>query len=410
MQTCPRCGFHNMNDAQRCLRCSSILSAAAIAPDPLAAPGREHFEDPLAPRRGARLLNILWRVAGPLGRLAHRVRGALAEPLPAHIEHRNIWLSGTLSILPGLGQLYNGQRKKALEFLLLEAAILALAAVTFRHPLSNLILLAALGVLILGWHDAVMTAKWINRHFMTWQRGVAFYCAWIFYVSVACLAFQFFGRHALLRFLYVQDDLVRPHLRRGEHIAVDVLSYLRRDPAVGDIVFFDPDPVTLENTQMSDRAIEWLEKNADLVKRPGGYLTIYAANAATKQNMVIVDPRGMIERVVAGPGERFERREGRFWRNGRLLTPPEEPLVQDQLPASFDLRAPPGHYVILFSYTGRDIDPVSLQGGIMTTAPRLNDEGWVARGWAEACVVPRERIQGRVWLVYQPPQARRLVR
>jgi signal peptidase I len=355
-----------------------------------------------------RLLDLFWRGVGPLARRWHLLRSRLASELPADLHDRNPWLAGALSIMPGGGQLYNHQPKKALLIFAVAGPMTALAVATLRHPLSNWILLAWLLVLIYGWHDAVMTAKQINRDPMTPQRRIALYCAWIFYICVLCLAFQFFGRHVLVRMFYIAHDHLVPTLNRGERIAVDVWSYLGREPAPGEVVLYDPPQIWMEDPTLTDRVMGYLARNAG---RIDSYLAVGAAGGMVhSQNMMIIDPGNAIERIVAGPGETFERRDGVFYRNREPVPPDRQPLVQDQIPWNFQLVAPPDHYIILLSYTGSGFDPTTTGDSFIARAPRLDDAQWIVHGWEKACVVPREAIMGRVWLVYQPPEGRRLIR
>ena len=378
MKTCRRCGFHNMDEERRCVRCRSILDGSMAAADPLDDPAAETMDfDPGEVPRRFRPANLLWRVAGPAGRRWWRLREALRSEIPTDIDERNPWLAGWLSFIPGMGQLYNRQPKKMLQVQLAVGAALGAAWATIYHPLSNWILLGTLGVLILAWHDAVMSAKRINRDYMTRQQSIAFFFAWIFFVSFFCIAVQFMGNHFLLRFYYMHSDLASPALVRGERVAVDMLSYHARSPRLGEVVYYKPTQITME--------------------RPSGGVML--------SDLLIVKPTDKIERVVAGPGQTFERREDGFYRDGVRVPPGEEPLVQDQLPGRFTLTAPPGHFVVLFSYTGGWMSPVGSR-----QAPPLNAPGWIIQGWREACVVPRKAIQGRVWCVYQPPPSRRWVR
>lgn len=371
MKTCPQCGFHHTDLDERCIRCGTYLDALNES-DPLTPAGRETFDFELG--KGPR-----WRLEWP-ARLVAAVRRrlfiwreALRSPLPMEIGERSMWTAGFLAILPGLGQIYNHQPKKAGLIFLFVGAILALAILTLYHPLSNYILLGYLLAVLYSFHDGVVTAKRINRDYLTWQHRTAFYFAWIFYVALFCFLFQWAMAYGVLQFRYISADPMAPFLSRGERVTVDLLSYALHRPRVGDVVLYDPPPLVME--LVGGVSSEWTS----------------------------VNPTSMIERIVAGPGQTFERRGGVFYRDGQPVGPGEQPIVQSEVTWDFKITAPKDSYVILFSYTfGKDW----LTGA---QAPSLNS-GAIKLKWEKTCLIPREDITGRVWFVYQPPQGRRFIR
>lgn len=391
MKTCPNCGFHHAEIDSTCLRCGTQLDPTHRI-DPLAPADRPAIELPR--RRGRRALDGPARLVGALRRRLFRLREALRSNPPKHLSRRKPWLAGALALLPGLGQLYNHQPKKAALMLAFVAMVCLIAAVSWFHPLSNWILLAYVLAMILSFHDAFLTANRINGSELIWQHKAAYYCAWILYVCMFCLLAQYLAGVFLVRFRYIRGDEMAPAINRGEKIAIDVWSYLWRPPRLGEVVYYDPPPIRMEQPAAVD-----------------AYGGVFSVN-----------PGDGIERVVAGPGQVFERRDGTFYLDGQPVGPRGRPLVTDQIGRNFRLEAPKNHYIVLFSHSRSAFDvlaplaqsklhvPTEPGRPLTVALPRLDTPGWIVSGWAEACLVKRENIMGRVLGVYQPPEARRWIR
>lgn len=375
MKVCPQCGFRHVDLDERCVRCGAYLDAIGRGAPADDLP-RERFKfDPAeVPRWRPRWPGLL---AATLRRRLHFTRRALESDLPEGVHHRNPWLSAALSLLPGLGQLYNHQPKKALLIFLFVGASLGLACATLYNPWSNFFLLGYFFAMLYSFHDGFVTAKKINREPFIWQHGVAFYCAWIFYVGIFCIAFQYVTAHCFMQFRYISYNELSPYLRRGERVVLLVDHH----PKVGDIVLYGPRELVFE-------VIKDLENDT-----------------------IIFHPTSMIERVVAEPGQTFERRAGVFYRDGRPVPPSESPLVTEYLWSDFKLTAPPGGYIILMSYTF-GVDPFYsiLAPCGPDHPPKLNAPGQIVHDWDKCCVVYPDRISGKLWFVYQPPPARRILR
>lgn len=373
MKVCPQCGFRHLDADERCIRCGAYLDDIGLGArrreGDAPAPRRERFQFTGSERPGWRP-----RLPGLAEAWARRrwffLRRALSSELPEGVHHRNPWVAAWLSVFPGLGQLYNRQPKKAALIFLWVAAWLGLAWATLYESYSNYILLGLLAAAVYGFHDGLVTAKRINREYFVWQHGVAFYAAWVFFICFFCLAFQYIAAYGLVQFRAIAHGELAPILYQGDRVVVDMLTR----PKVGDVVLYDPRPLRM--TRRGE--IESLRST--------------------------LDPSSMIERIVAGPGETIERRDGIYYRNGRELALEEEPLVSGYLPLNLKLTAPAGHYIILFSYAfGTDW----LTGA---EGPRLNAPGWEMENWDEVCCVAPGEITGRVRCVYQPPAHRRWVR
>ena len=367
MKTCPQCGFNNMDTEARCLRCKTLLDQVND-PDPLTPVKRERVD--FRPTR-RRLPGSEWPglVGAAILRKLYVILRRFPSELPEDVSFRNPWLSGALSLLPGLGQLYNHQPKKAAQLILVIAAAIAVAWKTIYLPESNFILLVLLLLWVYGCHDSFMTAKRINRDYCHWRTSGAFYLAWLMYVCMFCLLLQYVTSIFAVKYVHLSDDVMKPYLRQGERVLVNKLAYLIGRPKVGDVVLYDPPRIQTDIGRF-----------------------------------IIVDRKNGFERVVAGPGQTYSRRGGVYYLDGQPAGPRGQPAMDDQIWWDFELTAPPDHYIVLFTYTGKSYDLV--EG--MVIAPDLDET--IYRGWHEACIIPEDDIFGRAMFVYNPPWSRRILR
>ena len=385
------------------MRCGAPLEGFDPA-DPLAAPRRRMVQVRIDQPPEGRADRLAW--LGPVGRGLHRLGCAFSSPLPEDVNRRNPWLAGALSLLPGAGQLYNRQPKKALLFFVALLALGTLSWVTFYDSASNGILVGFLLVILYAFHDGLATALRINRQELIWQRSLAYYCAWVFYVSAVALGAQWFAHHFIGDLYHISDDVVAPYLRRGERVGVDCWSYLWREPRVGEVVFYKPPHLAFERPITEENMVMPGQVNSAAAK-----LRTAMARNQFSTNWTLVAPQNMIERIVAGPGQTFERRDGGFYRDGVAVPPQEQPIVQASLPERFKLKAGPGQYIILFSYTGDAFEIDSMQPDAVAKTPTIGGGGGVVvSGWDRSCVVERDSIRGLVRFVYNPPPARRFLR
>lgn len=365
MKTCAVCGFHHSDLDTVCARCNALLDAER---------GPE-LDDFFAKRARRRLMPSLGRF-GPLVllgrvRLALRAVGLkLAVPLPHDVTDRNPWKAGFLSLIPGWGQLYNHQPKKALYLFCGWLAVFAAWAATFYQPYNVWIGRLAILWMAFAFHDGVKTAILINGQFWTTRLSLATFMAWIFEIGLFFMLAQFVSSMLFVKFRHMSEDIMAPFFRQGDRIAVEIVSYKFRNPRVGEIVFYNPKGFSM-----------WLG-----------------------MNKYIVDPKNGFERIVAGPGETFEQRAGRFYRNGSEVTPAQGPLVPLAVPWDFKLTAPADHYIVLLS----TIPYEDLLFGKIK-APQLR-HAQTREHWDEACYVHEDEIYGRAWFIYRPPPRRRFLR
>jgi hypothetical protein len=108
-----------------------------------------------------------------------------------------------------------------------------------------------------------------------------------------------------------------------------------------------------------------------------------------------------IERVLALPGQTFERRGDLYFRDGVEIDADEGPIARSEVTWDYSFTVPEDHYLILFSYTGDE--KLSIRG-VNFQAPPLS--AGIVHGWEAACLVPKSKILGRAWFIYHPPPRR----
>lgn len=319
-----------------------------------------------------------------LGRLRVRYARLITRLVPAppgNVNDRNPWLAGFGSLIPGVGQLYNAQPLKALYFALGWAAVIAIFAATFYHPYNVYVMMAAFIWAVYAFHDGFKTAVQINAQFWHFRRSLTAFVGWILQIAIFSFAAYLISSAFFIRYRSVGGDVFTPFFRLRDRVGIDIVSYKFRDPRIGEVVYYDPGRVKLET----------------------------GADTFTGSDAYVIDPLNDFERIVGGPGDTFERRAGRYYRNGQLIDADDGPIATtDEIHWDFKLVAPEDHYIVLFSHTTQEVT-----ANLTPVGP-----GWVPRldevanriGWEEACVIPRSKIFGRVAFVYHPPPSRRFVR
>lgn len=359
MKTCSVCGFHHLDSDAVCVRCG-----ARLAPDA----ATEAFLERQAGRgRAASLagggLDIFYRARGRAARSLQGLRRFFTSELRRDVEPRAPLAAAWLSLIPGAGQLYNYQPRKALLFAGLWIALAALAGATLLRPWSNAVLLALVLWGVYAFHDGYRTARRMRDGFWHLRLSLGFFAAWIFLLCAGLLLAQYVLGFTAVKFRHMSEGALAPMIARGDRLGVDILSYRFREPRVGEIVYYKPKQITLDQGA----------------------------------NMYIEAPLNGLERIVAGPGETFARVRGSYYRNGEPVPPDRGPLTESEVVWDYRLEAPRDAYIVIRSYTSGDT--------LGAAAPRMNEVRAVM-GWEEACVVRRHEIIGRVAFVYNPPERR----
>ena len=399
MKACPRCSFYNTDERERCLKCSAIL---------------EH--DWGAAQHKVRLRRFQFHHLSAAGfNLHYAMRALFTFSLPESCPYRDPWLAGFLSLLPGLGQIYNRQYRKAAWFFVGFVVALWVAVATILNPFSYAFIAALVAWILFAFNDAMVTAARIDGQEWTWRYSIASFSALFFYLGVFVSLSQFFlvglfigfilyclysafwsagevnrakvlttaavafavlllccilsrsGNPVVHRWVYWEQNVVAPTLQKGDFIYVDCLTHWFRKPRLGELVLYNPRTYHI---------------------RQG-------------EDLYIVNLDKAIERIVALPGDRFVRDGEKFLRNGQAVPVELQPLNMRDLPDRFAFDVPKDRYLVLVSYGPED----SIVGPIGKRKAPSRREG-VSDDWDEACLVERKEIYGRCLFIWHPVSRR----
>jgi signal peptidase I len=204
-------------------------------------------------------------------------------------KRRKPWLAALLSLLePGLGQIYNGQLKKgsviAVGFYLIG---LLIAIVKFEHTFYGLVISIglALGAIVAIALDAFISAKKRQDYILKPLNKLYFYILVViisFALSMVIDGVPMTDYNGIDRIKRekMASGSMRPTIRIGERVIVDLNYYKNSKPQTGDLVIF--------------------EYPEDLSKE-------------------------FIKRVVALPGDTIELKDKKLYINDKLI---EEPYIQ----------------------------------------------------------------------------------
>ncbi|GIX44254.1 MAG: hypothetical protein D6691_07765 [Candidatus Hydrogenedentota bacterium] len=413
MRVCPVCSFRNPETNQRCAKCQALLVDDETV-----------WQESLRRSRHATLSALTYRVAGLVQRGWASLPFRNWWDIPPAVQHRFPALAGFLSLIPGAGQIYNRQYAKAILFAVLWSTLAATGWVTIREWYSNYLLFGLLGVHLLIITDAVATAIRANGQFWSFRNTIALWFAILFYAGVVITAAQYllpaifvvlstvalsvlgayteFSGKRLLAMPVVILAIVavvvgayvisRPHsarifafvrltkpvggsiLRKGDLLLVDYRAYWFARPSLGEIVHFDPPPFRLQHNK----------------------------------DEYLVNIMDYFQRVAGMPGDRIEKRNGIFYRNGNRMPDGLIPWGGERIPDwTFDV--PEKHYFVPVTKIPDDV-LTSLMGSLTggsAQMPELFAPGWLFIGWKEATMVPSDQIYGRVLAIVNPPERRR---
>lgn len=401
-----------MDQAERCLKCGAILSGDASL-----------YTSAMRKADEKRQWHAWLIIRGGCERAWLRMPLRRFWNLPEDVRYRHPFIAGLLSILPGLGQMYNHQWPKAglLAAVWWGWAFVCLETFTEWH--SNILLLALLVMWLFIWNDAIITAIRINGQQWTFRNSVALFFALVFVSGVIFTAAQILLPFILLVILLMWSrlssdtrdfnprrwparvwvnagaailmlvlvyigarhfqaqnffTLVRimkkthePAIHRGDLVVVDNTQYFIYEPRFGDVAHFDPPGFMIEAQK---------EFSADY----------YA-----------IDIQDYFQRIIGEPGDTIVKRDGRLYRNGNPLTPEFEPFApKDMLDGKYEV--PPDCYFLPVTKVPYDF-LASLIGG---DASQFSIATSTLKGWREAAMVPRSAIFGRVSCILNPPQHR----
>jgi signal peptidase I len=404
MITCPQCGFYNMDDRTRCLKCNADLTFAPEEKAPRA--------------RGLPSLRVT-------AMLMRGVRGLkpffFPRPENLDIPFRNPALAAMLSLIPGGGQLYNRQKTLAVIHYFVFAGLIAAGIAIILHPASNAFFLAALLWMVYSVNQALNAAQTINGATIMGLTAWRGFFLLSFLVSVALSSLQWLAMIWILMGLLV--FLTSTALAVNEGPDHDKASALQRlMPAIALVIitlammvylpgFYFRSFVSLRSigqyayaplVRHSDRVL--FESMGFGLKGPQlGDIVLYDPPRFKMEQGRDLFPVNMtlnMERIVGLEGDVVERRAGVWYRNDEPAPPWEQPLVQDELWDDLRLEVPAGHYAVLISY-----GPVEWMVLGTAKAPALKHA--IVHGWHEASVVTAREMYGRAVCVYSPARNRK---
>lgn len=356
MKICPSCQFYNRDERERCLRCDTIL---------------QHCEEV-----AKRPVKFRWAAINTVMSHLRRARDDLLllsrSPIPENLPYRYPWVAAWLSLLPGCGQLYNHQFKKAVLFILTYGALAAISIVTVTKPYSNLVLGTFILFILYSYNDGLATAIRINGQFWTLRHSLAAF-SYLLFALGALLAFGQFFFSPLFKFVHIAQDVLAPEIRKGDRLVVECVTYWFRQPRRGEAVYYNPGRYSIEIV--------------------GG-------------DVYLIKEQHSVERVMGMPGDKVERKDGVFYVNGERIDKSLYPLVTNQIAKNFSFDpVPEDRYLVLITHHSHEPGFMGFGG----TSPPLNAPGIIVHGWKEACLVEKKQIIGRVLFIYNPPTHRKFL-
>lgn len=158
------------------------------------------------------------------------------------------WLAVVMAlIMPGMGQIYNGELIKGISFFII---FLALYIIGFQYTvhLSDALLIA--GILctiltVLGVYVASVVQAFRRARKSPSTGGQAAYNRWYFYVAVWLLGYVLISgavydyvRNHYVEAFKIPSASMEPAVLRGDMVLADKTAYRRTAPKKGDIVIF----------------------------------------------------------------------------------------------------------------------------------------------------------------------------
>lgn len=413
MILCQVCGFRNPDQNVRCFKCNALIK-----------------DDPHEVRRAYSEADKKreWypglRLRGAFTRAFRNSRlFGLWRQTPDDLPHRFPFTAATLSLIPGLGQIYNQQWGKAAVLGMAWFAFAAFCLLTITHPYSNLLLLGLLFFWVLIWNDALVSAIRINGQFWTLRNTIAAWFALLFIAGLVLTALQwlfpallifviitwssavtsmvaseaghwsarqrgliifvalFFSvlayvswksnRQRAFTFVRLMKSVHSPTLRRGDIIFVNNVSYWFSGPNRDEMVHCDPGSFTMEQT------------------------------GALKSNTYAINVQDYFQRIVGTPGDIIEKSGRRITRNGRAISDSLLPVGVDFMPDG-KWTVPEDRYFVPVTRIPFDV----ITGTVAGHPDAASQPGHVLKGWEEACMITEREIFGRAVAILNPPVRR----
>jgi len=192
----------------------------------------------------------------------------LDEPITENYKPRKPLIAFLLSlIIPGLGQIYNGQIKKGmLLFFLLIAPLFVFAQIRLANSFYGLVLifLLELALRIFTLVDAVRVAKrrkeFLPKKINTWQYNV------LFAAAMLCILFLCDVKEILgIQTVKIPTASGQPTVQEGDWVVADFRAYEDVAPDYGDIIVFKQSDGYLYNYRIIGLPNDTIDINTNLV-------------------------------------------------------------------------------------------------------------------------------------------------
>jgi signal peptidase I len=164
---------------------------------------------------------------------------------------RNKWLALVLGlIMPGLGQIYNGELVKGLSFFMIGLAATIMGSRWTVLLSDRMLLLGALATFLIA--ACIYILSILDAYRKASQTEAVYqlksYNKWYFYLAVWLVGFVISGstidyiRENYLAAYKIPTGSMSPTVQPGDYLLADKTAYRRMPPRVGDVVtFINPD-------------------------------------------------------------------------------------------------------------------------------------------------------------------------
>ncbi|MCX7920170.1 MAG: signal peptidase I [bacterium] len=363
---CPRCGIFNPTENQTCFVCGEKFTTSPPA----------EIKLPSFPRTKSlrRWRNVTFRL---------KLRTDVLKSAVQYAEMqwqllRRPWWAAWLSLVPGLGQLYNRQWKKSLVFFTIYFCLILGIIIKIKDPVSNYLIYFTIGLIAIAFVDGLVSCIKKNQDFdLEFQPTRRQKLSALFYALFAyglLLMFLQFELAAAFKLVHINNNSLAPIIQKLDRICINCVPYWFREPNRGDIVWYYTDQFSV-----SDSA----------------------------DNLWIIAAGTNIEKVIGLPGETVEIKDRKIYINNQPLLPEYYPIVTQNMP-NLKVTLNKNTYFILRSVIPQPGDTVSDHIGFITGMPQAHNARFAPlETWQRVCSVPKEKIIGKLWFIYDPPQRRR---
>jgi signal peptidase I len=270
-------------------------------------------------------------------------------------------------VLPGLGQLYNGQAEKAI-WLVLAFAFLSVPAVTLAAlyvpaammvPALAVSVLASVGVWIFGMMDAWRTARTLAGHVARpWQSLATYVLVLVLCQAIALPLLIMSVREHLVESFYVPSTSMEPGVLKGDVFFADKrynCPHCKLGVARGDIALF---------ASPNDRTQIHIKR---IIALPGD-------TVAVRGRLVTVNGKALSSKIAPEheDGQMVESWGERKWQVAWLALP--------IAPPDADLTVPPGHVFVLGDNRSNSLDSRNFGTVPLTDVVGKARQVWFSRG------------------------------